>query len=156
MLKNVVFLAWICGTLLVTSVGLGIYAIQQSLRIADLTTELVGSVAELSKAKANHKKQLAKQKSKLKAQARIRRGLIAVLPFVGASVAVYFEEQDYQEWLQDNPEGNRQTYLCEVATYSAEIVDELVDDTLQALPSYLGLNPDNIKSRIEVPKCSEA
>ena len=105
--------------------------------------------------KAAHKKSLSKQKAKLKAKARLRRGLIAV-PFIGAALIIYFEEQDFQEWLDEHPYGDHTQYACEVATYSAEIIDELVGDTLKAtenLPDYMQPNAEKVKNWLEVPKC---
>ena len=39
-----------------------------------------------------------------------------------------FEEQDYQEWLAENPDGTRKQYACEVASLTAEVVDEVLQD----------------------------
>ncbi|MDA7550346.1 hypothetical protein N8760_00785 [Rhodobacteraceae bacterium] len=96
------------------------------------------------------------QEGKLKAKARMRRTVIAAIPFVGAVLAMYFEEQDFQEWLQENPDGSRSDYLCEVANYSGEILDDFVADVLNAaqiMPDYLRPDQDRIKSWLELPKC---
>jgi len=156
MFRNSVLIIWICGTLAVSAVGVGVWAIQQSLRVASLTADLASSVSELASTKAAHKKALSEQKAKLMAKARLRRAIVAV-PVVGAGIALYFEEQDFQDWLDENPEGTRIEYACEVATYSAELVDEIVADTVKAaqgLPSSVRLSPETIKSLLEVPKCS--
>ena len=155
MIKKPLILIWLCGTLLLGTVGLGFYTIQQTFRIASLTADLANSATELAATKAAHEKSLYKQKAKLKAKSRLRRGLIAV-PLIGAGLIIYFEEQDFQEWLNEHPEGNRKQYACEVATYSAEIIDELVADTLTAtenLPDYLQPNAEKVKTWLEVPKC---
>lgn len=155
MIRKPIILIWLCGTLIISTVGVGIYAVQLTLRIASLTADLANSATELASTKASHQKSLSQQKAKIKAKARLRRGLIAV-PFIGAGLIIYFEEQDFQEWLVEHPEGDRSKYFCEVAAYSAEIVDELVVDTLKAtenLPEYLKPNAEKVKNWLEIPKC---
>ena len=155
MISKSLILLWLCGTLFLSTIGVGFYAIQQTVRIASLTAELTNSATELAATKAAHKKSLSKEKAKLKAKARLRRGLIAV-PFIGAALIIYFEEQDFQEWLDEHPDGDRRQYACEVATYSAEIIDDLVGDTLTAtenLLDYLQPNAEKVKTWLEVPKC---
>ena len=155
MISKSLILLWLCGTLFLSTVGVGFYAIQQTVRIASLTAELTNSATELATTKAAHTKSLSKQKAQHKAKARLRRGLIAV-PFIGAALIIYFEEQDFQEWIDEHPGGDRKQYACEVATYSAEIIDELVADTLAAtenLPDYLQPNAEKVKTWLEAPKC---
>jgi len=156
MIRNTIFSIWVIGSLLISSIGLGIFAVSQVLRVASLTTDLASSAAELASTKAAHQAALSKQKAKLKAKARLRRGLVAV-PVLGAGLIVYFEEQDFQEWLNDNPDGSRSDYLCEVAKYSAEIVDDIVADTIEAtqsLPKSVRPNAETVKAWLEIPKCS--
>ena len=156
MFRNSILIIWICSTLAVSAVGVGVWAIQQTLRVASLTADLASSVSELASTKAAHQKALSEQKAKLKAKARLRRGLVAV-PLVGTGLILYFEEQDFQEWLDENPDGNRTEYACEVATYSAELVDEIVAETLEAaqgLPKSVRPNSETVKSWLEVPRCS--
>ena len=151
MVKNSIFLIWLCGTLFISTIGVGIWAVQQTIRVASLTADLAGTVSELASTKAAHKAALSKQKAK----ARLRRSLVAV-PVVGAGLILYFEEKDFQEWLVENPGGDRTKYICEVATYSAELIDELVAETLEAaqeLPEYLRPDADIAKSWLKVPKC---
>ena len=97
MFRNSILIIWICGTLAVSTVGVGVWAIQQSLRVASLTADLASSVSELASTKAAHKKALSGQKAKLNAKARLRRAIVAV-PVIGAGLILYFEEQDFQEW----------------------------------------------------------
>ena len=155
MIRNSIFLIWFCGFLFVSTIGIGVWAVQQTIRIASLTAELTNSVSELASTNAAHKTEMSKQKAQLKAKARLRRGLVAV-PVVGAGLIIYFEEQDFQEWSKENPDGDRAKYLCEVATYSAEIIDEIAEDTLiaaQRLPEHIRPDADQIKSWLTVPKC---
>lgn len=156
MFRNSILIIWICGALAVSTVGVGVWAIQQGLRVASLTADLASSVSELASTKVAHKKALSEQKAKLKAKARLRRAIVAV-PIVGAGLILYFEEQDFQEWLDENPDGDRAQYACEVAAHSAEILDVVVADTVEAaqsLPKSVRPNAETVKSWLEVPRCS--
>jgi len=64
------------------------------------------------------------------ASARLRR-LASAIPFVGAGAAIYFERQTYYEWRESYPEGTTDDYACDMASLTAEVVDELV----QGLPT---------------------
>ena len=155
MLRNSIFLLWLCGTLVVSTVGVGVWALQQTLRVASLTADLTSSVSELASTKAAHKMALTKQKAKLKAKARLRRAIVAV-PVLGTGLILYFEEQDFQEWLDENPDGDRTEYACEVAKYSAEIANEIVKDTIKAaqdLPKSVIPDTDMVMSWLQIPKC---
>ena len=156
MLRNSIISLWLCGTLVISTIGAGVWAFQQTLRVATLSADLAKSAAELASTKAAHKTALSKQKAKIKAKARLRRGLVAV-PVLGAGLIVYFEEQDFQEWVNENPDGSRSDYLCEVAKYSAEIVGDIVADTVEAvqsLPKSVRPNSETVKAWLEIPKCS--
>ena len=151
MLRNSIFLLWFCGTLLVATFGLGAWAITQTLKVANLTAELAFSSAELATTRAAHRDAISKQKAK----ARLQRGLVAV-PVIGAGLVLYFEEKDYQEWLAENPDGDRAKYVCEIAKYTADIIDDLVLDTIEAtkdLPTYTRPDTETVRSWLEVPIC---
>lgn len=155
MLRNSIFLLWLCGTLVVSTFGVGILALQQTLRVASLTADLASSVSELASTKAAHRMALSEQKAKLKAKARLRHAIVAV-PVLGSGLILYFEEQDFQEWLDENPDGDRAKYACEVAKYSIEIMDEITADSVkaaQSLPESIRPDADQIKSWLTVPKC---
>jgi len=94
-----------------------------------------------------HRKQLTKEVTRTKAKARLRRAVVAV-PIAGIAATAYFEEQDFQEWLIENPDSTRREYACSIATLSAEVVDEV----LQELPKTLRPAPETVLSI--VPECS--
>ena len=66
MLRNTLFSVWVIGSLLFSTVGLGIFAISQAVRVATLSADLASSAAELASTKAAHKTALSKQKAKIK------------------------------------------------------------------------------------------
>jgi hypothetical protein len=166
MFRSSVILIWVCSTLALSTLSVGAFALQQTIKVATLTTELASSAldlaatkaankAKLSEQKANHQLELKKQKAKIKAKERLRRSIMAV-PMVGTGLMVYFEEQDYQEWKQDNPDGNPSKYACEVAASSALVMDQFVADTvdfLQNLPESVRPEPESVKARLKIPTC---
>lgn len=166
MFSRGVIIIWVCCVLTLSTIGVGVFALQQSIKVAALTTELASSTldlaatraankAKLSEQKANHELELKKQKAKIKAKERLRRSIAAV-PIIGAGMIVYFEEQDYRDWIQDNPHGNPSDYACEVANNSALVIDEIVAETIgvsQTLPKSVRPNPEKVKAWLEVPKC---
>ena len=123
--------------------------------IANLRSKLAKSAAT---AQVAQRTALTKQKAKLKAQARLKRSLVAV-PILGVGLALLFEEQDYREWAEENPDSGRTDYACEVATYSAEVFDEVVADTLEYTKDWsemLKPDADWVKSKLTIPKCDES
>jgi len=76
---------------------------------------------------------------KTKAKARIRRAVVAI-PVVGIGAMVYFEERNFKEWLEDNPDGTRREYGCEVVDMTAEVLEEV----LQELPEYARPEPETV------------
>ena len=70
-------------------------------------------------------------------------------PVLGAGAIIYFEEQDYREWLEENPKGTRGDYACEVSHFSADVIDEV----LAGLPENLRPGPDNVLSWM--PECND-
>lgn len=155
MFKNTVAMFFIMGTLIVSTIGFGVWGLQQTLKIASLAAELTLSAKELAKQKALHASELKKQKAQLKAKAKLQRS-IAVLPFVGAGLLVYFEERDYNEWLAENPTGDRIKYACDFATQTNDIVDQMINDVLDTtknLPDYAKPNKENVAKWLKIPKC---
>ena len=102
MLRNTLFSVWVIGSLLFSTVGLGIFAISQAVRVALFQQILQAPLPNWPQQKQLIRQLFPKQKAKIKAEARLRRGLIAV-PVLGANLLVYFEEQDFQEWINENP-----------------------------------------------------
>ena len=137
--RNVVFLGWLSFALVSTTIATGIWALQ-------MTTTVAAMSAKAASTAVAHRKQLAKAVAKTKAKARLRRAVVAV-PIAGVAAIGYFEEQDYQEWLEDHPEGTRQQYACEVASMTAEIADEVLQD----LPERVRPSPETILGYM--PEC---
>lgn len=138
-LRNTVVLMWLCGALAVSTVVLGIQALT-------LTAQVATATASASAAALRHRKDMAKAVSKAKAKARLRRVLVAI-PIVGTGAAVAFETRDFQNWQTDHPEGTFSDYSCEVASLSAEVVDEVLQD----LPETVRPTPAMVLSQL--PEC---
>ena len=134
--------------LFLLAVGLGIGLLQTSLSLAGATAQVATLSANAAKAAALNKKQLAKAISKEKAKARLKR-LIAAVPLLGTGAAVAFEGNDLKVWLEENPDKSATDYGCEVASSSAEFMDEV----LAELPETFRPSNDLIMSRM--PECNE-
>ena len=137
--KNVVFLVWLVGALASLSIGLTWCSLQLATSVARLTTEATATALK-------HRKEISKAVAKTKAKARLKRVLVMV-PIVGIGAGAYFEEQDYQEWKHQNPNGKRQDYACEVAALTAEVLDELSRE----MPD--NLRPSKERLTDQFPKC---
>lgn len=130
--RNVVFLGWLSLALASASIAAGIWALQLSATIATMSASAAATAI-------SHRKEMAKAIGKAKAKARLRRAIAAV-PVAGVAALAYFEEQDYQEWLEHNPDGTRQQYACEVSSLTAKVVD----DVLQDLPEMIRPGPETV------------
>ena len=84
--------------------------------------------------------------SKEKAKARLKRLIVAV-PLVGTGAAVAFEGNGLKVWIEENPGKSPTDYGCEVASSSAEVMDEV----LAELPERFRPSSDLIMSRM--PEC---
>jgi len=73
--------------------------------------------------------------------------LIVAVPVIGAAAIAYFEERDYRDWREENPDGTRQQYLCEMSALTAEVIDEVLQD----LPELVRPAPEALMAR--VPDC---
>ena len=124
-IKSGVTTTLVVYSLLASSISLAIWSASLVSQVGYLTASLASSVAT---SRVNQSRAVAKAKAK----ARLRR-LIAATPVVGIAAIGYFEEQDFQEWLAENPNGTRTQYACEVAQLSAEVVDEVLHDLPEAI-----------------------
>ena len=134
--------------LFLLAVGLGVVLLQTSLSLASATAQVATLLANAATAAALHKKEIAKAISKEKAKARLKRLIVAV-PLLGTGAAVAFEGNDLKVWLEENPDKSPTDYGCEVASSSAEVMDEV----LAELPEKFRPSSDLIMSRM--PKCNE-
>ena len=75
MFRSSVILIWVCGTLALSTIGIGVIALQKSIKVAALTADLASSALDLaatkaantarvSEQKANHELELKRQKAK--------------------------------------------------------------------------------------------
>ena len=125
--KNTVFLIWLLCSLTSITVFTSIWALQKTFMVAKLSAEITSNTI-------NHRKEIKKTITKIKAKARLKR-IITMLPIAGAAAGIYFEESEFQEWLIDNPNGKRSDYLCEIAEITSEIIDEVIDALPQSIKS---------------------
>ena len=135
--------------LFLLTVGLGVALLQTSLSLASAAAQVATLSANAATAAALHKKQMAKAISKEKAKARLKRLIVAV-PLVGTGAALAFEANDLKVWLEENPDKSPTDYGCEVASSSAEVMDEV----LAELPEKFRPSSDLVMSRM--PECNEA
>lgn len=119
-LKNTVFLLWLVGVLASVSITAKVFAIKSATTVAQLSSQMAANAIR-------HRKEVSRTVAKAKAKARLQR-MITMVPVAGIAAGAYFEEQEYQEWLVDNPKGTRQDYLCEVAQLSSKVLDEVLLD----------------------------
>ena len=139
LLKNTVFLIWLVGALASVSLGVSIWAFQATATDARLGVEATTITIK-------HRKAIAAAVMKVKAKARLKR-MITMIPFAGAAAGLYFEEQEYKEWLAENPNESRSDYLCE----TAEITSAVLDEVLAELPA--AIRPSKISLNDMMPKC---
>lgn len=139
LLKNVIFLGWLSFALASFSIASAIWVLQLSATVARVSAEVAATAVR-------HRGEIARTIAHVKAKARLRR-IMAAVPLVGIGAVAYFEEQDFQEWLEENPEGTRTEYACEVAEVTAEVLDEF----MQELPEVMRPSDDLIASSL--PRC---
>ncbi|MDB4078944.1 hypothetical protein N9509_05965 [Amylibacter sp.] len=139
--KNTVFLIWLLCSLASITVFSSIWALQKTFMFAKLSAEITTNTIK-------HRKEIKKTITKIKAKARLKR-IITMLPIAGAAAGLYFEENEFQEWLIDNPNGKRSDYLCEIAEITSEIIDEVIDALPQSIKS-----GENLLNAI-TPECTK-
>ncbi len=141
LIRSSIFVGSLAIFLLGAAVTSTLWALQLSSTVATMSANAVATAAR-------HRKEIARAVARTKAKARLRRFVVAI-PVLGAGAIIVFEEQDYQEWLEENPEGTRGVYSCEVAHFSAEVIDEV----LAGLPEYLRPGPDTVLAWM--PECDD-
>jgi hypothetical protein len=141
LLKNTVFVVWLVGALASISIGMAIFTFQATATVARLSAEAATTTIK-------HRKEIVKAVTKVKAKARLKR-IITMVPLAGLAAGVYFEEQEYEEWLEGNPDGSRQEYLCEVTALSSEVLDEV----LMGLPELI--RPSKSAVTDMMPECNK-
>ena len=134
--------------LFLLALGLGVALLQTGLSLASATAQVASLSANAATAAALHKKQMAKAISKEKAKARLKRLIVAV-PLLDTGAALAFEANDLKVWLGENPDKAPTDYGCELASSSAEVMDEV----LAELPAKFRPLSDLIMSRM--PECNQ-
>lgn len=140
-MNNVTFLILTCFVLFFSTSALALKTFQLSSQVAGLTASAA------STALANRRAIYAAV-ARAKAKARLRR-IVASIPIAGIAAAGYFERQDFLEWQADHPSGSFEDYSCEVATLSADVIDEV----LQELPEAVRPSKDIVISSL--PDCPQ-
>lgn len=143
-LRNAVFLGWLSLSLLGATIAMATWAVSLTVQVTAMTTTAAATAVR-------HRKDIAKAVARTKAKGRLRRVVVAV-PFVGVAAAVAFEAQDYSQWQDENPGKTSGDYSCEVATLSAEVVDEVLE-VLQELPERVRPRSEVVLGRL--PQCEE-
>lgn len=141
-LRSTAFVVALIFVLASSVIGTTLWALQLSAAVTTMS-------ANAAAAATRHRNELAEAVARTKAKARLRR-LVAAVPFVGAGAVVYFEDQDYRDWLAENPGGTPGEYACEVARLSAEVIDEVLTE----LPE--GARPSPETALSWMPECETA
>jgi hypothetical protein len=72
---------------------------------------------------------------------------MTMIPVAGLAAGAYFEEQEYREWLAENPDGSRSDYVCKMSEITLEVLDEILLD----FPKSIAPSENSLNSMI--PKC---
>ena len=128
--KNVFFLGFLVISLAISTLTLGFHAANLTAKVAVLTS--ASTVAAVK-----HRKDIAK----VLAKARLKRFIVAI-PILGSGAAVAFEASEFKNWQAANPQKNEVDYLCENASLTIEIFEDVIKElpeNLQVSPEILGL-----------------
>ena len=128
--KNVFFLGFLVISLATSTLTLGFHA-------ANLTAKVAVLTAASTVAAVKHRKEIAK----VLAKARLKRFIVAI-PILGSGAAVAFEASEFKNWQAANPQKNEVDYLCENASLTIEIFEDVIKElpeNLQVSPEILGL-----------------
>ena len=136
--------------------------VAQSRALRTLRTNLSSATTDLAQTRRNTTRVVATAVARERAKARLRRMVVAV-PAVGSLLAAYYVEVEYQEWLEENPGGDRTRYACEVAQSTSEIIQEEVEgyrdflesDRAEVVPAWARPNVGTIAGWLESwrPEC---
>ena len=128
--KNVFFLGFLVISLTISTLTLGFHA-------ANLTAKVVALTAASTIAAVKHRKDI----TKILAKARLKRVIVAI-PILGSGAAVAFEASEFKNWQAANPQKSEVDYLCENASLTIEIFEDVIKElpeNLQVSPEILGL-----------------
>ena len=128
--KNVFFLGFLVISLAISTLTLGFHAANLTAKVAVLTS--ASTVAAVK-----HRKDIAK----VLAKARLKRFIVAI-PILGSGAAVAFEASEFKNWQAANPQKSEVDYLCENASLTIEIFEDVIKElpeNLQVSPEILGL-----------------
>ena len=128
--KNVFFLGFLVISLAISTLTLGFHAANLTAKVAVLTS--ASTVAAVK-----HRKDIAK----VLAKARLKRFIVAI-PILGSGAAVAFEASEFKNWQAANPQKSEVEYLCENASLTIEIFEDVIKElpeNLQVSPEILGL-----------------
>ena len=134
--KNVFFLGFLVISLAISTLTLGFHAANLTAKVAVLTS--ASTVAAVK-----HRKDIAK----VLAKARLKRFIVAI-PILGSGAAVAFEASEFKNWQAANPQKNEVDYLCENASLTIEIFEDVIKElpeNLQVSPEILGLESKRCK-----------
>ena len=137
--KNTVFLICLVLALVSVSISVSVMAFKATATVTRLSAEATATAIR-------HKKSI---KNALQEGFRkvARKMMMTMIPVAGLAAGAYFEEQEYREWLAENPDGSRSDYLCEMSEITLEVLDEILLDFPKSIaPSESSLN-------IMIPKC---
>ena len=128
--KNVFFLGFLVISLAISTLTLGFHA-------ANLTAKVAVLTAASTVAAVKHRKEIAK----VLAKARLKRFIVAI-PILGSGAAVAFEASEFKNWQAANPQKSEVDYLCENASLTIEVFEEVIKDlpeNFQVSPEVLGI-----------------
>ena len=121
--------------------GVVTFVLQPIWRAAAVTTAVA---ATKTTAEMQEQAAVAKAKSKEKAKARLKR-VVTAIPIAGLGAAAYFEYGDYQDWLEDNPDGTFSEYSQHVMDISQEVAGEVIAET----PDIPGVDSEVLLNRMQ-------
>mgnify|MGYP001187904735 FL=1 len=139
LLKNTVFLICLVLALVSVSISVSVMAFKATSTVARLGAEATATAIR-------HKKSIKNAVMKVKAKARLKR-MMTMIPVAGLALGAYFEEQEYREWLDENPDGSRSDYVCKMSEITLEVLDEILLD----FPKSIAPSESSLNSMI--PKC---